>query len=243
MRRARLCVKSAHRRRADKDRISAAKSAPSHGERGAYPASPLSRCARGLIEGPRRLGEGLQRVGQVVETGFAARRGETLGFFDRLVPDRRPDAVACAPAPAARRASFPKSRSRRRGRARGAGRGDRRARPGLRHRRGAAEAIGGAVEEFDLRGQADFLQGEVLALQRIGGEHRFGRANQKDIEADVDPFTPEAGDHVMRHMLLVPDRLAPGTGPSSPSATTRQSFGCDAMTASRMGWSRPVASR
>ncbi len=37
--------------------------------------------------------------------------------------------------------------------------------------------------------------------------------------------------------------LPPGTGPESAAATTRQSVGWEARTASRAGWSRPVAAR
>ena len=105
-----------------------------------------------------RLGEALQRIREILEPGRAFRRAEAGRALDRLVPGGRPDAVGFAPA-------------RRPGQHRGvegdpagrAERGQRAARVGehacaLDHRRGAAEPVGGAVEQRELGGQADLVE-------------------------------------------------------------------------------------
>ena len=153
-----------------------------------------------------RLGEALQRIREILEPGRAFRRAEAGRALDRVVPGGRPDAVGFAPA-------------RRPGQHRGvegdpagrAERGQRAARVGehlgaLEHRRGAAEPVGGAVEQRELGGQADLAKREVPALARIGGEHRRRRPDQKGVDEAVGPVEPEGVEHVMGHVLLVPDR-------------------------------------
>ena len=78
----------------------------------------------------------------------------------------------------------------------------------LDDRRRLSQSIGRAIEKLGLRRQTDLLEGEVVALLRVGREHRLGRADEKGVGDTVAPLAPEFGQHVVRHMLLVPDRLA-----------------------------------
>ena len=55
----------------------------------------------------------------------------------------------------------------------------------LDHRRRAAEPVGGAVEQFGLGRQTDLVEREIVALPRIGGEHRLGRADEEGVDEAV----------------------------------------------------------
>ncbi len=72
---------------------------------------------------------------------------------------------------------------------------DRPARPGLRPPAARWPSRSrGALEQRDLRGQADLVEGEIgLALARVGGEHRLGRADEEGVDEAVDPVAAEAG--------------------------------------------------
>ena len=175
--------------------------------------STLKRGARKLvrrepvIDRPRRRGDRLESVGQLVERDLAARRGELRRPLDRLVPDRRPDAVGVAPA---RRPG--QHRGIERNAAGGAERRQHAPRIGehvlaLDHRRRAAEPLRRAVEQFGLGRQTDLLEREIVPLLRIGGEHGLGRADEEGVDEAVAPSAPEFGQHVVRHVLLVPDGL------------------------------------
>ena len=146
----------------------------------------------------------------------AARGGryEARRLLDLGVPGRRPDAVAVAPSrqPGEHRLVEAEIE-------RGAQRGQRTARIGLQvtavdHRRRATEPVGGAVEQRQLGRQADFVETERAGpLAGIGSEHSFRRANQEGVADPVDPVAAEFRQHVVGHLLLVPDWPAAGRGP------------------------------
>ena len=113
-----------------------------------------------LVKRPRGLGDGLQRIGQVVESRLGGRRREAGRLLHLGVPGRRPDPVAVAPSgrPGEHRSVEGEPERRAQG-------AERAARIGLHvaavdHRRGAAEPVGGAFEQRELGGQADLVEAE-----------------------------------------------------------------------------------
>ena len=70
----------------------------------------------------------------------------------------------------------------------------------------ATELIAHPIEQFDLLRQADLLKRDLGAFLDIGRQHGFRRPKQKGIGDAGDPALVEARQHVMCHVLLVPDR-------------------------------------
>ncbi len=204
----------------------------------------LNRVARQpLIERPRGLGDGLSPSGKSSNPGSAAGGAKPVDVstsaYQAGARPRRWRAV-----PAARRAYLGRTRSPAPHTGRRARRADRPARRGRRppagrgpadRRRARTERVGPAGRSH--RGRA------ARALARIGSEHGFRRADEEGVAHAVDPRPAERRQHVVSHLLLVPDRLAARDGPCIAAATTRQSVGWEAITTWRMGWSRPVAAR
>jgi hypothetical protein len=76
----------------------------------------------------------------------------------------------------------------------------------------AAEFVAGLKEQLDLGRQTDLGEREILAHAMVRRKHRLGRPNQKHVGAGIRPVETETLQHVVGHVLLVPDRLVVGDG-------------------------------
>ena len=81
-------------------------------------------------------------------------------------------------------------------------------------------------------------------LRRIGGDHPRRIADQEGVGKPVKIVGRDRADHVVRHMLLVPDRRPVGriARPASRRPCASRSS-IDAITSSAIGWSAPVSLR
>ncbi|MEO5883322.1 MAG: hypothetical protein ABIQ06_12970, partial [Caldimonas sp.] len=77
-------------------------------------------------------------------------------------------------------------------------------------RRRPTEAVRLLLEEFPLLDDADVRQRRFATLGRVRSQHSGRVANEERIADLREPFPAEGRDHVMRHVLLVADRLACG---------------------------------
>ena len=202
MRRRPDCVKARREPRASCD----------SGSFGSWPRrSSLSLCARKpLVERPRGVGDRLQRVGQVVDAELSARRRRSRS----TVSTESYQAGAQTPS-VARRPGAQDSIARVEGnrrtprRAPSACRADRRARPGPRSPAGARPSRSAARSKSSAcAGRPISSSVKSSRFMRVGRQHGLGRADQERVDEVVRPLAAECRQHVVRHVLLVPDRLA-----------------------------------
>ena len=111
------------------------------------------------------------------------------------------------------------------------------------HQRRAAQALGHAVEQLGLLQQADV--GRRAPRRATSGSWpppAPGRGSGRRCAGACTQSSVHAGQQVVRHVLLVPDRPPVGHRAGEGVRTTRrQSVSPAAMTSSRAGWSSPVA--
>jgi hypothetical protein len=82
----------------------------------------------------------------------------------------------------------------------------------VEHQRRLAGPLGDLVEELLEQGEAQILGLRALAAGGVAGHHAGGVADEEDVPAGAHPGPGKAGDHVLRHVLLVEDRPAAGGG-------------------------------
>ena len=91
---------------------------------------------------------------------------------------------------------------------------------GVDHRRRAAEPVGLALEELGLPLEPEILERGALALAQIGSDHPLGLADQEGVGEAGEIVIADRPDHVVPHMLLVPDRRGrPAASPRSVAIT------------------------
>ena len=115
---------------------------------------------------------------------------------------------------------------------------------GVDHRRRMPEPVRLALEELGLAVEPEILERRRLALAQIGGDHPRRVADQEGVGEAGEIVIADRPDHMVPHMLLVPDRRA-RPAPARPASARRcaQSQSIAAITSSRIGWSAPLVLR
>ncbi len=75
-------------------------------------------------------------------------------------------------------------------------------------RGGLASQVGDLIEKLGLLQKADVGQRGRLAFLGIAGNDAGGVADQESVGQAPEEATVKGGDHVQRHVLLIPERLA-----------------------------------
>ena len=162
-----------------------------------------------LVQGPGGLGDRLQLVRQLREGALAPRRAEARGALDGVVPGRRPDPVASRAGRGARSAWPRRTGCRAPRRAPKASRRDRRARPPTRSPAGLSR--GGRLRARTARPARRCRYRRASAppaSRRRRRARRRGRGSGRRCGRSAIQSRPNAGQHVVGHVLVVDDRLA-----------------------------------